>query len=122
MCIFGKLKFKMKPTMGYKGFFDMRCLQKSEDGEGPPFNISFEDGYCVLSMPIEGIKASTNDMVANVFKDKELDQSLTVHAKTGFNLKEALAPSAAPWSDFFSQGCQVKAELKAWEETHSIID
>jgi len=37
------------------------------------------------------MKSSTNDMVANVFKDKDLDQALTIHAETGFSMKEAFS-------------------------------
>jgi len=102
MTLYGKLRFKVKPGLGDKGFFDMRCIQQDEDGEGPPFKCSYEDGYVTLSMPIEGMKASTNDMVMNVFKDKALDQALRINAKLGFNLMEAFSPEAAPWSDFFS--------------------
>lgn len=64
---FGKIRFKLRPGLGDKGFFDTRAFEAG----GAPFKAVYEKaGYVSFMSPIESVKSDANIMVENVFADK----------------------------------------------------
>ena len=70
-CCYGRLKFKLKPGLGDKGFFDTKAF--TEEG-GPPVKAEYsKDGYVSFLSPIEGLKSKANEAIKQVFADKKVE-------------------------------------------------
>jgi len=70
MCCYGRLKFKLKPGLGDKGFFDTQAFSEG----GAPFKAEYtKDGYVSFMSPLEGLKSEANEMVKQVFADKTVE-------------------------------------------------
>jgi hypothetical protein len=80
--VYGKLRFKLKPGLGDKGFFNTKAFGEG----GAPFKATHEDGYVEFLSPIEGLASETNEHVQNVFQDKDVEQVIHLQASTGFSV------------------------------------
>ena len=57
--IFGRLKFKLRPGLGDKGFFSTKAFGEG----GAPFKATHKNKFVEFLSPIEGIKSETNEHV-----------------------------------------------------------